>query len=495
MNFLPADPDKTARRQTLIVAAVFTVLVAGVGAVGAGASFRAASRGTTTLSEVAQLPLFSDLQRMVGRQTAANPAATPQSRDRMNILVLGIGGEGHDGPLLTDTILLASADLKNKKIGLLSLPRDLAYPLGEGKFEKINAVNAYEEMSHPGEGAKRTGELLSSLLDVPIDHVVLIDFRGFVKLVDAVGGVDINAERAFTDNTYPTGDDTVQVMTVSFKKGWQHMDGERALVFTRSRHGSSGEGSDFARSRRQQLVLVAVRNKLLSLGTLTDPTKLGNIYTAISSHLQSDLNIWDMMKLAPLAQNFTSDKITMNVPSDAPDGLLVAGNVDGAFMLFPRKPDWSEIKDLAQNPFTSPADRMAADQPAVQLKLEIKNGTPRTGFASQVAVKLEKSGYEINSFGNASRRGYEGSVIYDLTGGKQAVELARLRRLLGAEVSAVDPGAIKPLNGSQIRSLQTDNQNSEKILAPDTDFLIILGDTGYAYLNTPTPSSTYATTR
>ena len=379
-------------------------------------------------------------------------------------------------------MILASVDLKDNRVGLVSIPRDLAYPLGDGKFEKINAVNAYEEMDHPGEGAKRTADDVSKLLEVPIDHVFRIDFHGFEQLIDAIGGIQVNVERSFTDNSYPTDDG--RWTTVSFKQGMQYMDGSQALVYTRSRHGSNGEGSDFARSKRQQIVMLAIRTKLLSLGTLADPRKLAGIYAAINNNIQSDLNVWDILKLAPFAQAFDAQRVTMNVLTDAPDGTLVAANVDGAYMLFPKKPDWSEIRAIAQNPFATATDRAAEEKPVEHVALEVRNGTTRTGFASQAAAKLEKGGYVINHFGNAIRRGYERSIIYDLTGGKKMTELARLKKLLNAEVSSVDAKTITPVAGSNIRSFMIDPDTSERIYAPDTDFVLILGDNATAYLDT-----------
>ncbi|MFA6428951.1 MAG: LCP family protein [Patescibacteria group bacterium] len=493
VNLLPTDEEKRIRRHTMVLAVVFTLSVAGVAALGANASYRAANHGTSTVYEMARLPFISDIQRMVSGSGGGTtqPNGPKKLSNRMNILILGIGGEGHEGSLLTDTMLLASIDTKDKRVAMLSIPRDLAYPLGEGRFEKINAVHAYEEMEHPGEGAKRTGELVSNLFDTPIDHVVRINFRGFVALVDAVGGIDVTVERGFTDASYPTEDD--KWMTVSFKKGKQHMNGERALIYTRSRHGNAGEGSDFARSRRQQIVLLALRDKFLSLGTLADPQKLASVYGAISNNVQSDLNVWDLMKLAPLAQDFSADKITLNVPTDAPDSILTPANVAGAFMLFPRKPDWSELRELAQNPFATPVEATATKPAPAHLTIEVRNGTARTNFASQVAVKLEKNGFEINGFGNASRRGYERTVVYDLTNGKKMQEIVTLKKLLGADVATVDQKNMKTLDGSQIRTFMADSQTVERVYAQDTDFVVVLGEASYSLLSVSPDVTSYAT--
>lgn len=486
-NFLPQDQEKKANRQTLFLAVVFTISVAAAAAIGAGASYRAVHLGTNVFSEVGNLPIISDMRRVMFGGDPAN--AAPVADDRfLNFLFLGVGGDGHDGPQLTDTIIFASVDLKEKKLGFVSLPRDLAYPLGGGRFEKINAVNAYAEQDHPGEGASRTKDALATLLETRIDHVVRIDFKGFSEFIDAINGVDINVERGFSDAQYPTTDE--KWTTISFKKGVQHMDGATALTFTRSRHGTNGEGSDFARSARQQLVIMAVREKLLSLNTLGDPKKLAALYAAISQNVQSDLSVWDMVKLASLAKDLSHDRMTSNVLTDAEGGELVAANVNGAFMLFPRKPDWSEIRDIVKDPFISKQEQIAKDQPKDHVKVEIKNGTQRTGFASQAAVKLEKMGYEITAFGNANRRGYDRSVIFDLTSGKKPAELNRLKKLLGADFSMTTPTGSA---SSTMRIVYGNGLSPERIFSPNSDFLVILGETSVGLVeeltSTPTASA------
>lgn len=478
-DFLATDQQKTSRRHTLILAAVFTVVVVVIAAAGANASYRAASKGTTVLTEVGNLPIISDIRGVFGSRNETTPNDKAPS-DQLRILILGVGGDGHDGSQLTDSILLSTIDTKEKKVGLLSIPRDLAYPLGSGSFEKINSINAYAEQNNPGHGGQDAADAIGKLLDVPIDHYVKIDFRGFSALIDALGGIDVNVEHAFTDTQYPTADD--KWMTVSFKKGQQHMSGERALMYVRSRHGSNFEGSDFARSRRQQLVIMAVREKLLSLGTLADPRKLASVYQSVSRNIQTDLSVWDLMKLAPLGQDFSPDKIVSRVLTDAPDGMLVAANVNGAYMLFPRKQDWSEVRDAAQNPFTTAEEEQKQLIAVEAIKIEIKNGTTRTGFASQISAQLEKNGFEINAFGNALRRGYERSVIYDLTNGKKNTELLKLKRLLNADISLSTSVTTTADNDQTVRVIYADGLLQERVLVSTTDFLIILGEASYPLL-------------
>lgn len=454
MDFLGGESERLARRSTLWTAVVFSFVVGLFAAIGAGASYRTALHGTSVLDELGNLPVISDIRRLAWG-AATNDAAAADGE--LTFLLLGIGGEGHAGSLLTDTMLIAKVDLEENRIGIVSIPRDMAYPMGGGKFMKINAVHAYAEQNAPGNGARDTADALEELLSTHIDHVIRVDFRGFVTLVDAVGGIDVNVERAFTDVEYPTEDDKWQ--TVRFEAGEQHMNGETALKYVRSRHGNNGEGGDFARNKRQQIAMLALKEKLLSAGTFTNPQRLLKLYEAVAQNVQTDLSPWDILKLAPLAQDFSTEHITLTVLTDDENGVLRPANIDGAFMLFPKEEDWSEIRDIVKDPFRTTEERVTDNRPAQPVTVEVRNGTYATGFAGTVSDKLKALGYEVIGVGNAERRGYERSVIFDLTSGKKAEELAKLKRLLDANISTTDPEL---------------TQEDGMTLA--TDFLIILGD-------------------
>lgn len=467
VDLLGGEAEQKSRKATVLFAVIFAVTVGILSAVGAGASYRAALHGTSVLSEVGNLPIISNIRRLaLGDQKEADPTKD----GTLTFLIMGIGGDGHDGSQLADTILLATIDLNEQKIGLLSVPRDLAYPLGGGRFIKINAVNAYAEEANPGQGARETADAFEELFGITIDHVVKINFQAFSDLIDAVGGVDVAVEKSFVDYEYPTEDDKWQ--TVSFKAGEEHMDGARALIYSRSRHGSNGEGSDFARAHRQQVVILALKEKLLSAGTFTNPSKLLKIYEAISSNTQTDLTSWSILKLAPLAKSFSNEKVTMHVLTNNTNGELVSNIVSGAYMLFPKKPDWSEIKNIAQHPFDSKEDLQASQEKSAtptSFTIEVRNGTTVTGLASQMSDKLENAGYRISGIGNASRRDYEKTVIYDLTQGKETDGLAYLKNLLNANIAPSIPEGWTKSNST------TTTEEPKPSDPNQTQFLIILG--------------------
>ncbi|MBI2622752.1 MAG: LCP family protein [Candidatus Levybacteria bacterium] len=230
--------------------------------------------------------------------------------ERMGVLILGVGGERHEGPLLTDTIIYASIDPAKKKIALLSLPRDFWVP---DLKAKINTAYAYGEGKRKGGGIILSKAVVEKVLAQPVDYVVRVDFKGFVKAIDMLGGIEVDVEREFDDYEYPVaGKETdacgfegeefekratasaaleafpCRYMHLRFEKGRQPMDGETALRFVRSRHAIGVEGTDFARSKRQEKVIEAVKTKLFSLGTFLNPFKLTSLYDTLPPKIRKN---------------------------------------------------------------------------------------------------------------------------------------------------------------------------------------------------------------
>jgi len=470
VDLLGGEAEQKARKTTAIIAVVFAVSVGLLAAVGAGASYRAAAQGTSVFSEVGNLPILSEIRRLAWG-TGSDGDIKPKD-DRITFLILGVGGSGHHGPELSDTILIASIDTKQDAVGILSIPRDLAFPLSGGRFIKINAVNAYAEQSNPGEGARETADAFEDLLGIHIDHVVKFNFKAFEDFIDAMGGIEIDVERSFVDREYPTYDDKWQV--VAFEAGEQQMDGDTALKFVRSRHGNNGEGSDFARAARQQKVILASKEKLLSGRTLTNPQRLIKLYESIATNIQTDLTPWEMIKLAPIAGEIDAEKVTTRVLTNDPEGELVNGNMGGAYMLFPREQDWSEIRAIAQQPFETKEAIKAQEEPEEDVAVEIRNGTNITGYASRMSNLLEEEGYIVQGIGNASKKGYEKTVVYDLTNGARNEALATLLSMLNANA------ATAPAGWTQASATADERRPADP---EHTDFLIVLGDSSYGLVD------------
>lgn len=217
---------------------------------------------------------------------------------RTNIVLLGIGGGTHEGADLTDSVILLSLDFTKKDAAIISIPRDLWLP---SLKDRINTAYHYGEEKKKEGGLLLAKSAVEEVVGVPVHYAWVIDFAGFKRLIDLAGGIDIEVEQAFTDKLYPIegkendfcgGDPefACRYETVHFDNGWQHMDGERALKYVRTRHAEGDEGNDFARSRRQQQVMVALKNKILKMPLWKDPKRIKELFTAFDDATDTDMN-------------------------------------------------------------------------------------------------------------------------------------------------------------------------------------------------------------
>lgn len=389
-----------------------------------------------------------------------------EAQNRVNILLLGMGGEGHEGAYLTDTIIIASLNPLEDKIALLSIPRDLLVEIPDYGWRRVNNINAFAEINEPGTGAEKTAQQLSSILNLPIHYYIRADFEGFKKIIDELGGVRVYVERSFTDASYPTDDFKYQ--TVSFSQGWQTMDGDTALKFARSRHGTNGESTDFARSYRQQKILLAVKDKIFSFETVLRPSRAERIVKELERRISTNIQTWEAFRLAKIFLRASEKNISLTVLDDSPSGILEAKNIEGAFVLLPKNNDWQGLQKLAYGILEKNED--ASNPP--DAVLEIQNGTYVAGLAAKIKSRLEKFGFTVNKISNAPKRDFQKTIIYDFSGGKKIEVLRLLQKELNADVSLSLPAW-----------LQSDIQASEFFFAQEAsaktngkvDFLIILG--------------------
>jgi LCP family protein required for cell wall assembly len=210
---------------------------------------------------------------------------------RTNILVLGVDARPGEGMVTrTDTIILATVDPKQPYVGMLSIPRDLYVDIPGYGGQRINAAHVFAERDNLGTGPAKVEETIETEFGVAVHRWVRISFEGFVAIVDAAGGVTVDNEQYFIDYEYPTPD--YGTMVVEFQVGKQHLDGERALQYARSRHASN----DFDRSHRQQQVIAGlVRQMLLPTNWWRWPA----VVTAATRHVDSNLTLVDVVALAP----------------------------------------------------------------------------------------------------------------------------------------------------------------------------------------------------
>lgn len=301
-----------------------------------------------------------------------------QTDGRTNILLLGIGGANHDGPNLSDTIIFASLDPSHGKITLMSIPRDVWVPDLQAK---VNTAYAFGEDKEKGKGLPLAEATVSKILNQPIHYGFRIDFDGFMKAIDLVDGIDVDVERTFDDYQYPIDgkenatcghtDDDIKNFSATqsseleffpcrfehlhFDKGIAHMDGVTALKYVRSRHALGPEGSDFARSRRQQKVITALREKVFSLQTILNPGKVLSLYSTVKESIDTDITPDEFGDFIKLFQKLKDAKIQNTVLDQGDDttgrqGLLInppiSPDYGKAWVLIPKagNGDFSEIQ-------------------------------------------------------------------------------------------------------------------------------------------------------
>jgi len=181
-----------------------------------------------------------------------------EAEGRTNILVIGYDSVA----FLADSIMILSYYHNEQKIATLSIPRDFYVTDGGGTY-RINAIYPFAEKKQPGTGAQAMADFLSRELDIPIHYWLSVNFQGVKQIIDAIGGIEVNVTVPFTDYEFPTDNYSGYIRPApTFEKGLQQMDGNRALIYARSRHGTNGTGSDFDRSRRQAEISSAILQKL-----------------------------------------------------------------------------------------------------------------------------------------------------------------------------------------------------------------------------------------
>ena len=229
---------------------------------------------------------------------------------RINILVLGMGGSGHPGGFLTDTIMVVSIDPVQKSIGMLSIPRDLYVPIpGNGK-NKINVAYSYGEANKNelGGGPQVAKGTVSEILDLPMHYFLKLDFDGFVKFVDAIEGVDIDVPRAISDPYYPD-ENMVGYKPFTITKGIHHLDGQTALKYVRSRETTS----DFDRAKRQQQIIKVIKDKVFSAGTWSNPLKITEMINVLGDNIRTDFSANEIKRLLEIVKNIDETKIATKV--------------------------------------------------------------------------------------------------------------------------------------------------------------------------------------
>jgi len=328
--------------------------------------------------------------------------------DRVNVLLLGID-QRDDEPIdgtRSDTVMIASYDRKSNAVVMLSLPRDLWVSIPGYYPQRLN-------VAHSVGGPNLVKQTVQANFGINVNYYARVNFRGFEKVIDELGGVIIDVERPIKDDEYPSDD--YGVMRLFIPSGPQLMDGKMALMYARSRHSEN----DFGRSRRQQRVLLAIRDRALAVNILT---RLPVLARTAADAVSTDMGVTDMLALAGSGSKVERDQIK-SVVVDVNCATPFVGPL-GEDLLQPNR---QCIQASIQRAFAEASGQTG--------KVEVLNGSPRDGVARRLADQLAGAGYDITKVDVAPRRDLTQTQIVALTSNQRAANAIAQR--LGIPQSAI----------------------------------------------------------
>jgi LCP family protein required for cell wall assembly len=367
--------------------------------------------------------------------------------ERVTVLLLGIDERKQEtGPFRTDTMLVLTIDPVAKTAGMLSIPRDLWVQIPAMETDgKINTAHFLgDAYNYPGGGPALAVDTVKQELGLPVDYYVRFNFDSFEKVVDAIGGVEICVAETIDDPEYPALDN-YGVDPLHIDAGCQLMNGALALKYARTRHS----GTDFDRAKRQQQVILAIRDKVIQKNLLPQlvtqaPALLDTLQYAIKTNLTLD----QMIQLAQLAtridpkniQQATIDEnmvVGYNTPTDPPQNVLV--------------PIREKIRELREKLFNSrPAANSAGESAppaAASARIVVENGTQINGLAGRTGDRLKAAGYNVVDVTSADRFDYTQSQIISYLA--ETTLAADIARALGLPASAIVTSTIS--NGIDLK--------------------------------------------
>ena len=374
---------------------------------------------------------------------------------RINILLLGIGGPGHDGSDLTDTIMLASIDPITNKVVLLSIPRDLYVNIPTVGSRKINEAYYWGKtqsksktlVGQEQDGIALLDKTIQPVLDgVPINYHVLLDFSAFKQMVDALGGVTLNVPSDALN--YPASNPTeLYDPTIAWenhgnpviaKEGIQTFNGSQALLFARSRETSS----DFARGVRQRLLIAGIKSKAFSAGTFSNPIRISSLLDSFGQNVYTDFDSTSIRCLYRQVSDIPSSAIQSLDMVTPPNDLLTTGSAAvGGSIVSIVKPlagvgNYSAIHTFLHS---SLKDGLIAKENA---QTAVYNATATGGLATSEANILKSYGYNVTAIQNApNATDPSNTTLVDLSHGQDKYTLHYLEARLGVTATDRLPGA------------------------------------------------------
>ena len=370
-----------------------------------------------------------------------------EEADRINILLLGMGGENHNGGELTDTVMIASIKPSENEAALLSIPRDLYINIPETNFNtKINAIKLFGDKSKDKNGMELLSNVVEDISGLKIHYFVQLDFQGFIKVIDDLNGIDVYLENDISDPNYPNFNNGYDPFYI--EKGFHHLDGSTALKVARSRHSKMG---DFDRIIRQQTIIKATKQKIFEKYEKYDVILFNKMLSSLGDNLKTNLRLKELPRFYQITKEIKSHKITADVIDT--QKYLNRTYVGMGYTLQAKDDSYEKIKQLSADMFDLEISKERKELIETEsANIEIQNGTGSLDLANKVAFDLEEFGYRIINSTNISEPDFSGVMIYDNSKNEKSNTLDFLKEKFNAIIK------------------ESISENFEK-----ADFVIVLG--------------------
>jgi LCP family protein required for cell wall assembly len=402
---LRAERDRRRNRTKRIVLSIVGVLA--VLLIAAGVGVYAYAQHLKTVITV------QDEEKLKPELAQAPPG------EPFNILLLGADYRKGDTSFRTDTVVIARVDPQQKKVWMISIPRDTRVLIPGHGYDKINAAHAYG-------GPKLALQTVKEFTGLPISHYMEVNFLGFENAVNVMGGVWVNVPQAIDDKR--AASQSVHQRAYKIAAGYQKLDGEHALTFVRSRKGYADQ--DISRMKAQQIFFRAVADQLAKS---TDIPKTIRVVNAITPYIQTDMDLMELLKTSLAMKGAGSKNLytaTLTGPWKAPyiwtdetkKAEIISAFKNGAPFTAAMAPSALKAPSDSENPTSSPKGTKAPSK----IKVTVRNGWTVSGTAAQAANILKTKGFVVKGVGNANQKVYKKTlVVYKSNlAGAQAVAAA-----------------------------------------------------------------------
>lgn len=369
----------------------------------------------------------------------------------VNILLAGNSSDdvGHNGANLTDSIMLVSIDTRHNRAFMLSLPRDLWVDVGDAGHEKLNAAyvtgqdESFNQKGYPKGGMGQLEKVISDNLGIPIHYYALINYRALEQSVNAVGGIDVNIQSDDPRGLYdPNIDYATGGVLVNLTNGRHHLNGRQALDLARARGDSYNSygfaGSDFDRTQHQREMLVALKSKAVSAGTISNPAKLTKLSDAVGNNVKTDFTLPEVHRLYDLTKNVSGRNLRSLSLNDA-DGnnLLTSYSAPGGQSALIPAAGIDNFYDIQS--FIS---RQMSSDAVVQEAAEVVvlNGTATDGLANKAKKKLTSKRVIVALVGDAAGS-HPTTTVIDNSSSKKPATRTLLKNMFGDRFTSSNPYA------------------------------------------------------